>query len=318
MDCVGQWSVWSEPRASCGVFNAVRRFEVFVPAARGGKRCAVTDGRREARKMEVPCPIDCKGAWSTWTECSRSCGAGTAEREFSVIQPQAHGGEPCTTKGVTLPLTHGAQQVSNLTDSLEFAYWPIELYVCDGRVCVFTLLVLQAGPCHGPPCPGDTPVDADCVGRWDVWTKCSVSCGGGTRRRHFRVNSPNVGRGRPCPQDLVEICAQAPCDQKADDQKIAALATKARAAAQIEHAGAQDLSEALAKRRRSPSAPISKSAAAKAAVPTHSSSDQQADALIKPEERNGVQLIVVLCVVVTLAMLATQRVTGGATKTKQD
>merc|ERR1719198_2209910 len=49
-----------------------------------------------------PCPVDCEGSWSSWTECSQQCtdcqsygSIGSKSRKFTITVQAAHGGKQC-------------------------------------------------------------------------------------------------------------------------------------------------------------------------------------------------------------------------------
>jgi hypothetical protein len=115
VDCVGSWRPWGGPPVTCGNYTEQRYFKVTTPEARGGRRCSVTDGKRDLRQMiATPCPVDCVGAWSEWTDCSVTCGRGTKTRVYAVQVEQAHGGRTCgraRSDGSSL-LQSGSSQVS--------------------------------------------------------------------------------------------------------------------------------------------------------------------------------------------------------------
>jgi hypothetical protein len=96
VDCVGSWSPWVGPPVTCGNLTEQRHFRVTTPEARGGQRCSVADGKSDLRRLvAMPCPVDCVGSWSEWTDCSVTCGRGSKTRMYTVLVEQAHGGRTC-------------------------------------------------------------------------------------------------------------------------------------------------------------------------------------------------------------------------------
>lgn len=97
VDCQGDWGAWSECDKSCGIGKKSRAYKVSVPAQNGGKACPYQDGKTETQDcMTKPCPaIDCKGDWSEWDECSKSCGTGEHSRTYYVKVAAQNGGTAC-------------------------------------------------------------------------------------------------------------------------------------------------------------------------------------------------------------------------------
>ena len=97
-NCVGSWSEWSEC-PSCGPANTMqtRSFSVTTPA-QGSGICEASNGDTAIRECEnlSPCPINCVGSWSTWSECSAQCGGGKQTKTYTVTQSAQHGGASCT------------------------------------------------------------------------------------------------------------------------------------------------------------------------------------------------------------------------------
>ena len=50
------------------------------------------------QEIVITCPIDCKGHWSDWSECSQSCSGGTQHRTF-VIENENYTGKSCSFVG---------------------------------------------------------------------------------------------------------------------------------------------------------------------------------------------------------------------------
>lgn len=95
-DCAGNWTEWTPCDARCGGGTAARTYRVSTPARHGGKPCPYDDAREDIRRCnEHSCGVDCFGAWTPWTRCTRRCGGGVTRRRFKLLRPAAEGGHPC-------------------------------------------------------------------------------------------------------------------------------------------------------------------------------------------------------------------------------
>merc|ERR1711962_169241 len=116
------------------------------------------------------CSADCKVEdWSSWTDCSATCGGGTKTRGRGVVQEAENGGAPCP--------------------ALE-----------------------EEESCNTDQCPVDCEVED-----WSSWTKCSATCGGGTKTRGRGVVQEAEKGGAVCPAlEEEEPCNTDQC--KADSE----------------------------------------------------------------------------------------------------
>eukprot|EP00750_Incisomonas_marina_P016157 INCI19027.1.p1 GENE.INCI19027.1~~INCI19027.1.p1 ORF type:complete len:1574 (-),score=205.88 INCI19027.1:21-4742(-) len=97
VDCVGEWMPWAGCSRSCNAGVRARVFSVTAPSQYGGY-CLASDEDAAFGICETqPCPEDCEGAWSPWTQCSLTCGGGWRNRTFQVSAPALWGG------GCTIP-----------------------------------------------------------------------------------------------------------------------------------------------------------------------------------------------------------------------
>eukprot|EP01051_Picozoa_sp_SAG22_P017135 SAG22_NODE_2570_length_2429_cov_2.121030_1_plen_597_part_01 len=96
--CRGEWGQWSRCSGPCGGDgNQSRVFRVLAPASGGGGACSAVHGQAEARVCSnLPCPVDCAGAWQPWSNCSVECGDGVRSRVYIATAEAAHGGSVYT------------------------------------------------------------------------------------------------------------------------------------------------------------------------------------------------------------------------------
>ncbi|XP_037393266.1 SCO-spondin [Pygocentrus nattereri] len=88
----GSWGSWSECSVSCGSGQRTRSRPCTHTA--GGPPCAETEEKQTC--TQPPCPASCVlNEWSSWSECSASCGGGVSVRSKSILQEPEPGGLAC-------------------------------------------------------------------------------------------------------------------------------------------------------------------------------------------------------------------------------
>jgi hypothetical protein len=175
IDCVGEFSEWTECTANCGGGTQTRTYQISKEQNETGQACDFVVGHVEERACnEQACPVDCQGSWGEWTSCSRDCGTGEQTKTYTVTTPSANGGKLCMDNGVV---------------------------VFDGQQ--------ESKSCNTQPCP------INCEGEFGSWTLCSKTCGGGTKSRTFKILKANQFGGKACDFDdnhtESEGCNEQPC-----------------------------------------------------------------------------------------------------------
>ncbi|CAK8681981.1 unnamed protein product [Clavelina lepadiformis] len=94
---ISEWSTWSKCSQSCDIGNQQRQRYVVKEAQHGGLPCPEQDSLKQVRFCnQMDCPVDCTvSVWSSWSECSQSCGNGTQERRRHIVKENQHGGLSC-------------------------------------------------------------------------------------------------------------------------------------------------------------------------------------------------------------------------------
>jgi len=94
-DCkVEDWSSWSDCSVTCGGGTKTRGRGVVQVAENRGDGCPALE--EEGSCNTDQCPVDCEVEdWSSWSECSATCGGGTRTRERKVVQEPENGGAAC-------------------------------------------------------------------------------------------------------------------------------------------------------------------------------------------------------------------------------
>lgn len=196
------WSSWSICSSSCGQGFQYRDRDCDNPQPKyGGANCS---GVFNENKMchYVPCPIDGEFSdWEIWRDCSTTCGGGTQIRTRECNNPlPKYGGSNCSDSFLedrecnTFPCPVDGQYT-------EWSDWSICSATCGGGSMTRTRTCNNPPPQHGgKPCSGLSieygscnahlcPVDGG-FSDWSLWGTCTVTCGGGSSRRHRLCNKP--------------------------------------------------------------------------------------------------------------------------------
>eukprot|EP00058_Branchiostoma_floridae_P002762 XP_002588250.1 hypothetical protein BRAFLDRAFT_86697 [Branchiostoma floridae] len=185
------WSAWSDCSVTCGVGTQTRDRSCTNPApAHGGAECDGDTGETQNCDAGVSCPVNGGWSdWSSWSDCSVTCGVGTQTQDRSCTNPAPeHGGAECDgdtgetqncDSGVFCPaLDKKTVRVGTQTRN---------------RSCT------NPAPAHGgAECDGDTGETQNCDAGvscpvdggwsdWSPWSACSVTCGVGC---HTQYNFP--------------------------------------------------------------------------------------------------------------------------------
>ena len=96
VDCVGEWVPDGECSVTCGGGTSTVYYLITQQALNGGLACPHYDGYSQLQSCGYgPCPVDCDGFWSPFSECSATCGGGLRSREFTVVATAVNGGAEC-------------------------------------------------------------------------------------------------------------------------------------------------------------------------------------------------------------------------------
>lgn len=225
IDCkVSHWGAFSGCTSTCGKDAERSRSRVSVIAPMfGGQPCPDLD-HTETCTDNPECPIDCQwSTWTTWQNCSVSCGVGQEERSRYRQTIAQHNGIAC------VGATKQTQACGMTSDGVITNPCPVHCAVSDwgswgtcSQSCTFETIVIHndsriqhvgsqtrsrsviTEALHGGAiCPSkqqtrqcnDTPCPRDCVP--DVWGSWDNFAGGGglvTRSRTILTQAYNGGR----------------------------------------------------------------------------------------------------------------------------
>ncbi|XP_052593110.1 hemicentin-1 isoform X2 [Peromyscus californicus insignis] len=220
------WSAWRPCSVSCGkgIQKRSRLCNNPLPA-NGGRPCQGSDSETRHCQNKL-CPVDGHWSeWSFWEECTRSCGHGNQTRTRTCSNPSAqHGGRPCEGHAVEIIMcnirpcpVHGVWSVWQPWGACSKSCGKgsqTRTRLCNnpppsfgGAYCSGAETQMQV--CSERPCPVDGK-----WATWASWSACSVSCGGGARKRTRDCSDPvpQHGGGKCEGSDVQsDFCNSDPC-----------------------------------------------------------------------------------------------------------
>lgn len=242
-DCVwGGWADWSQCSKPChGYHTKQRRVEQHgsgdglpcIGPTKMQEQCNPVLGETDLPALCVPGagPKDCElGVWSSWSQCSVSCGDGTMDRSRSVKFEGATGGKSCDPVLRELTSCTGPSCIPGEVDC-KWADWQA-WSPCHNRKHKMTRFrdIATKKSKNGNPCLGSeteikqcgpcTSHEYFCVwSTWQDWGPCSGSCGTNTSRTRSRHLTVSVQTVQEVQQDWQLPQLQAALEQ-AQSQRI--------------------------------------------------------------------------------------------------
>ncbi len=160
-------------------------------------------------RRKVITVVDCAGSWGAWGTCSKSCETGTQSRTYAITTAASNGGtscafshgtvgsQNCNTAGCPVDCVGdwgvwGTCDVSCGGGSLSRTYEVATAVLNGGVSCAFADAETETLACSTADCP------VDCVGDWDSWGACALSCAGGTQSRTYQVTTAASAGGVDC------------------------------------------------------------------------------------------------------------------------
>ena len=96
IDCIGKYEnvgVCMPDNQICGPGKQMKEYVIKTNAENGGTECNIEAGNKQTVVCnDNPCPIECSGKWSEWSECDKDCNGGKQTRKFVIETNEEHGG----------------------------------------------------------------------------------------------------------------------------------------------------------------------------------------------------------------------------------
>ena len=158
-----------------------------------------------------PSENDCVwNPWSSWSDCSKTCGSGLTQRSRTVLKEAKLDGEPCSEED-----NIQSQQCNKKPCPIcKWGEWS------DWSECKWGTRIRQRT--GNEACTKDEGVETEeCTlpqlhcqwSQWSGWSPCSISCGAGVEQRFRGVTQFAANGGFPCEQEAIETrqCSERPC-----------------------------------------------------------------------------------------------------------
>jgi len=195
-NCIGVWDKeWSSCDKQCGGGKQKKFYKILSPAGPGGIPCGYKDGDSIDQDCNMlPCPIDCEGKWSDWSQCTQDCFSGEVGGDY---------GETTRKFSITTVAKDGY-----INDKFKQAI------PCSYGDDIIYDLEEQTQVCNTEPC------SIPCKGSYAGFKNdCSESCGGGVKENIYNITGyPERGWFRGvleplplCDPHLKMSCNTQPC-----------------------------------------------------------------------------------------------------------
>ena len=228
IDCEGNWDAWDECPTDCININdekptTSRKFNITKNAKFGGVQCSNVNGHVETSNCPfVTCPIDCKGRWGNWDDCTNRCDeTGVTQRVYNVTTSNQYNGDYCRNEKNDILFDNDIEKSNcpfkncSINCEGEWGVWQTCPDTCmniyddikkvkrfyniykeseyGGSNCGYEHNDTQESNCPKNYCP------IDCESRWTNWEICSNQCNSNQEiSRTFIVMASNQYNGYDC------------------------------------------------------------------------------------------------------------------------
>ena len=213
------WTDWTQCSASCGggVQKRIRDCILSKDSSGSNDYGCIGDTWEMRPCNENDCPV--WTIWTDWSPCTRTCGGGKKVKTRKCVLPESLGKErlrlfcpgdeevieDCNTKQCPIPgpwsewsecsKSCGGGTRTKTRDC-------VNQRDPDGNPCYQDLI--ESEPCNENPCPVWT--------EWTDWTPCTVSCGGGSRKKARECVLPKSEQFKCTGKsEIIEECSTNVC-----------------------------------------------------------------------------------------------------------
>eukprot|EP00929_Paragymnodinium_shiwhaense_P050191 TRINITY_DN25294_c0_g2_i1.p1 TRINITY_DN25294_c0_g2~~TRINITY_DN25294_c0_g2_i1.p1 ORF type:complete len:1607 (+),score=365.13 TRINITY_DN25294_c0_g2_i1:131-4951(+) len=233
-DCrMGAWTEWSAcDEYGKGNPQRYRHRQVEKAAEGAGKRCHVP--LQETQGCDVA-KLDCiLSDWKDWADCDQTCGGGQSFRSRSVKRPPFNGGtcygsilretKVCNLESCDATTAGDAKLSSWTTWTACSAKCGVGSKTRSRQVTAhasvdgkgFNGQLSELAACKGTECHA-----VDCAwSEWTPWTSCTLTCGGGYKKRTRSVETTPSQGGKECEplvKEEVAVCGSESCSTACQD-----------------------------------------------------------------------------------------------------
>jgi hypothetical protein len=155
---------------------------------------------------------DCKGSWSGYGACNKTCGGGTQAKTWTTTKNPKNGGAACPSPN-TLSRVCNTQACPINCEGSWSGYGACDTS-CGGGTKTQTWTTTKNPQHGGTACPSPAtqsqecntqPCPINCGGTWSNYTPCNESCGGGTQTRTWTTTTLPAHGGTACPSPTMEL-----------------------------------------------------------------------------------------------------------------
>jgi len=170
-----------------------------------------------------PEPVDCKGYWSGWSGCSKTCGGGKTSRTWTTTTQPKNGGKACPSPSSETKDCN--TQGCKVNCNGYWSGWSGCSKTCGGGTRSRTWTTTTQPKNGGTACPSPSTQSqscntqgckVNCNGYWTGWSSCSKKCGGGTKYRIWITTTQPKNGGTACPSPSThwQSCNTHKCRRK--------------------------------------------------------------------------------------------------------
>jgi hypothetical protein len=215
---LSEWTEYDTCTRTCGTGSETRTRTVSVYPDHGGAQCGNLEESRSC--AEEICPQDCvMTEFSSWSDCSATCGTGYQDRNRDITTQAGYGGVACSeTQEVRQCNTEECAIDCVVSDWSSLSDCDV---TCGGGTQTRTRSISVEAVFGGVACPelysdqacNDNACPVDCVvSDFSSWSECGKTCSAGEQSRTREITTETEHGGVACPElSETQGCNDGPC-----------------------------------------------------------------------------------------------------------